>query len=68
MRGFFGLVGAVLVGFCVAFVGVITCPYMGKIVNRACCVENKCTCGDDCTCCKGCCKPAKKPAELVKPK
>lgn len=48
MRSFFGMVGALLVGFSVAFVGVLTCPYLGKIVSRACCV-NKANCESECS-------------------
>jgi hypothetical protein len=53
MRSFFGMVGAMIVGFSLCFVGVITCPYLSKIACHNCVakgVNNKCACGENCTC------------------
>lgn len=54
MRGLLGLVGAFLVGFSVALVGMVSCPYMGKLLNHNCsfCVDKCNCCVDKCNCCK----------------
>lgn len=54
MRGLLGFFGALLVGFSVAFVGVLTCPYMGKIVARV--MDHKCNCAN-CSCANKCLPP-----------
>jgi hypothetical protein len=67
MKSLLGLLGALLVGFCLGFVSVVTCPYLGKFVkNNECpvpccprpadCHRMGCCCASKCTCCNGCVK------------